>query len=432
MHLLLAIILSSCQLLKTKVPPPSPAVGQNYMVTSQGVFSSQIGAEVLAQGGSVVDSAVAVSFALAVERPQSTGIGGGGFMLLHLAKDNQTMAIDFRETAPSQSARSIGLPSLVAGLEAIHQKYGVLPWKQLLQPAVALAEKGFPIYPHLVRAIVKKEALLKKYLPRNNPFFHSHGGPLQEGEILRQKDLAQTLKIIQGEGSKGFYSGKIGQKIIATYQKLGGQLSKQDFQSYRVRFREPVWGEFKNLKIASMPPPSSGGINLVQIFNILSGYPMAQYRPLSAQAIHLTVMAMKQSFATRLKFVADGDFVDIPLGELTSINYGNKLRDKIDPYYASTTESSQTAHFTIMDSQGNTVSSTQTINGHFGSGVIVAGTGIVLNNELDDFSSKEGSVNSLEKGKRPLSSMSPTIVFDASKTPLLALGSPGELGLLVV
>ena len=441
--------------------------GSKYMITTQGPASSEAGRNILEQGGNLVDAAVAVSFALGVERPQSTGIGGGGFLLFHNASEAKTLAVDFRETAPGKSHEkmyqdkkgeviprlsldgplSTGVPGLVAGLYEIHRRYGKLPWPQLLIPSIELAEGGFKVYPHLAQAIEKRKDVLKKYGSSSKVFFDSLGRPLRVGDTLRQLQLATTLRIIARLGRDGFYKGVVAQKIVATQKKYGGIIDIKDLSSYKVRFRQPVYGKFKNYTIASMPPPSSGGVHIIQMLNILSGVDLKGHGVLSADAVHRSVQAMQRAFADRAAYLGDMDFVRIPIKGLTSPEYAAVLRKNMykaqpsqevkagNPWpYDNPEESGETTHFTLMDTQGNTISSTQTINNLFGSAVVVEGTGIVLNDEMDDFSSRPGTPNlflaiggqenRIEPNKRPLSSMSPTIVFNEQGQPLLALGSP--------
>ncbi len=445
-------------------------IGTNYMITTQGDASSEAGRKIFAQGGNAIDAAVAISFAISVERPQSTGIGGGGFMLVHFADTNDTLAIDFREMAPAlasermyldkagnvipklslEGALSVGVPGLVAGLYEVHKKYGALKWHEVVAPSIELAEKGFTIYPHLAEAIEQRKEVLAKFPSSRKIFFDSNGTPLKEGTLLRQIDLGKTLRTIQSKGRSGFYDGWVAKAIVENQKKLGGIIRANDLRGYTVKFREPVWGKFNDYRIASMPPPSSGGTHVIQILNILEGYSLKEYGPFSDQAIHWTASATQQAFADRATYLGDSDFVKVPVAGLTNKNYAVSIRNKISRELAKPSskvkpgnpwpfknpyESSETTHFTVMDSIGNTVSSTQTINYYFGSGIVVDGTGIILNDEMDDFSAKPGAKNvfgavgstknRVQPGKRPLSSMSPTIVFEGkSKSPMMALGTP--------
>ena len=440
----------------------------NYMIASQGEASTKAGAQMFKNGGNAIDAAAAVSFAISVERPQSTGLGGGGFMLVHFAKKKKTVAVDFREQAPGKAtekmylnkngkvipklsldgAKSIGVPGIVAGIVEVHSKYGLLPLSTIIQPAIDMAEDGIRVYPHLANAINHRKDVLRKYPGSRALFFRKDGTPLQEGDLLVQQDLAQTLRVIQKQGRAGFYKGEVAKKIIASQIKHGGLMRQSDLDNYQVKFRVPVWGTFRGLRIASMPPPSSGGIHVIQILNMLESDKIEKYGIYSPQTVHLTASSMQQAFADRATYLGDQDFVSVPVKGLTSKKYAEQLRSQIhnelatpsrslragNPWpYENPYESAETTHFTVMDKEGNTVSSTQTINYYFGSGIVAEGTGVVLNDEMDDFSTKPGAKNifgavgskknAVAPGKRPLSSMSPTIVFKKDK-PILALGTP--------
>lgn len=441
------------------------ARSRKFMITSQGEASTQAGAEMFRQGGNAIDAAVAVSFAISVERPQSTGIGGGGFMLVHFAKTKETIALDFREKAPLAASRnmyldkkgdtlpklsldgalSVGVPGLVAGLKEAHRKYGKLPWSKVIAPAIRLAEEGITVYPHLEKAIKHREAVLRQFPDSRKLFFRPDGTPLQVGDQLKQPDLAKTLRTIQARGKDGFYQGWVARAIVQSQEKHGGLITLKDLATYNVKVREPLRADYNGYQVVSMPPPSSGGVHVLQILNILENVDLKSLGPFSPQAIHYTASAMQQAFADRATYLGDSDFVEVPVKELISQEYANHLFKQINSELARPSsevkagnpklpyESDETTHFTVMDAKGNTVSSTQTINYYFGSGVVAEGTGIVLNDEMDDFSAKPGALNvfgavgsdknAIEPNKRPLSSMSPTIVFEKDK-PILALGTP--------
>lgn len=440
----------------------------NYMVSTQGDAATKAGVSALRRGGNAIDAATAVSFAISVERPQSTGLGGGGFMLLHFASGAKTFAVDFREKAPAAAREkmfldakgevlpdistdtplSSGVPGLVAGVLEIQAKYGKLKLAEVLEPAIELAERGFPVYPDLAEALEDRKAVLALYPDSRKIFFRTDGTPLRTGDLLVQKDLANTLREIARGGRDAFYKGGIAEAIAASHKTHKGLITRKDLEAYNVVWREPVWGEYKGLRVASMPPPSSGGTHVIEILNILEGVDLANNGPNSPQAIHLTASAMQRAFADRASYLGDMDFVKVPVQGLVSKEYARKLRAGIHSNIATPSrdlkagnpwpfhnpyESKQTTHFTVMDKEGNTVASTQTINTEFGSGLVAEGTGIVLNNEMDDFSAKPGALNAygavgsrqnaIAPGKRPLSSMSPTIVFRDGK-PVLALGTP--------
>jgi gamma-glutamyltranspeptidase/glutathione hydrolase len=468
-HSFLLFILLSCSLLPSKKSSPYEAFGRQYMISSQGPLSTKAGKAIFEKGGNAVDAAIAVSFALSVERPQSTGLGGGGFLLLKHPQKKEPYAFDFREMAPMASFEkmyldeedqeikgkslngplSAGVPGLVAGLMTIHKQFGKLPLKVVMAPAIKMAEKGIILYPHLAKAIEAKKNILGQY-PSSKKIFFKKGRPLRRGETLIQKDLGKTLRIISQQGHRGFYQGIVAKKIVLENQKAGGIMSQKDLSSYKVRHRKPVKGTFKGHDIFSMGPPSSGGIHILQILNILEQDPLKKLGFGSPQAIHLISSAMQMAFVDRARYLGDEDFVKVPTQKLISKDYAKALRQKIDPLKAKSFEgakektpfpyeSDETTHFTIMDSSGMVISSTQTINGWMGSGFVVEGTGILLNNEMDDFATKVGAKNLfgaiggennlITPKKRPLSSMSPTIILKDSK-PFLALGTPSGTRIL--
>jgi gamma-glutamyltranspeptidase/glutathione hydrolase len=441
------------------------------MIATQGRTATKAAQKIFDAGGNIIDAAIAASFAISVERPQSTGLGGGGFFLFRQAKTGQIFAIDFRERAPLKSTEKMyldaqgsviphlsttgvlaaGVPGLVAGLLEIHKKFGSLPLKTLAQPAIELAENGFEVYPHLAEAMEVAQKDLAKYPASKKIFLKSSGEPYKVGELLLQKDLAQTLRLIVHEGSNGFYHGALADRIVKESKARKGILTKQDLSSYEVKWREPLRGTYKGFEVVSFPPPSSGGTHVIEILNILENDSLKSLGFASAEALHLEAAAMQQAFADRAKYMGDADFYkEIPLKGLLSKAYGKSIRQKIltskargadevgagdAPAY----ESKETTNFTLMDKEGNVVVSTQTVNGYFGSKVVVPGTGILLNNEMDDFSSKPGSSNifgaiggipnAIQARKTPLSSMSPTIILKDGQ-PVLALGAPGGTRIL--
>jgi gamma-glutamyltranspeptidase / glutathione hydrolase len=438
-------------------------VSQNTMIVSQGENASKAGQEIAAKGGNVVDIATAVTFAISVEAPQSTGLGGGGFMLFRMPGSKEINAVDFREQAPAKSFRdmyldkkgeivpnlstdgilSVGVPGLVAGILDVHKKHGKLPLKEVMAPAVRLAEKGIRVYRDLALAIDDRKEVLRRFPASAKIFLTKDGQPLKEGDLLVQNDLAQTLREIAAKGRDGFYQGKVAQAIIAANKQYGGFITQEDLDKYQVAYRKPVQGTYRDYKIYSMPPPSSGGTHIIQMLNIVEKFGLKKLGPYSPEAVHLTASAMQRAFFDRAKYMGDPDFVDVPVKGLTAKGYADELRGKISRTRATksqdikgaaprTYETTHTTHFTIIDKSGAFVSSTQTINGWMGSGVTVEGTGIVLNNEMDDFSAKPGTPNmfgaiggkenEIAPRKRPLSSMSPTIAERAED--LLVLGSP--------
>ncbi|HET8932328.1 MAG TPA: gamma-glutamyltransferase [Polyangiales bacterium] len=439
------------------------ATGDKFIVASQGEATSLAAKRMFELGGNVVDAAAAASFTIAVERPQSTGIAGGGFMLVYLADKHETLAVDFRERAPARAAETmyldkqgevipdrstlgplaVGVPGMVAGVLDVHTKYGKLTRAQILAPAIELAEQGFAVYPHLAFAITRMQPMLSKS-EAARVFFDEKNQPLGVGAVLKQPELAKVLHTIADKGAPGFYSGWVAKALIAEQKQQGGLITQADLTGYQVKYRPVVTDDYGPFKIVSMPPPSSGGIHVVEILNILEQAPIAQAGPYSATALSWTTAAMQLAYRDRAKYLGDSDFVKVPVKALTSDPYADSLRASIDPTKAHKAtdipgfdpfkyESKETTHFTLGDREGNVVASTQTINGWFGSGIVVKGTGMVLNNEMDDFSAKPGvpnkfglvggAENAIKPGKRPLSSMSPTIVFKGDK-PVLALGSP--------
>lgn len=442
-----------------------PVFAQHGMVASQEAVATQVGVDILAQGGNAVDAAVAVGFALAVTLPRAGNLGGGGFMMIHLAEKNETLAIDYREKSPLGSSRdmylndngdvdsrlsrfhplAVGVPGTVAGMVLALNEYGTMQLADVLEPAIRLAQEGIVMTPDLYDSLKNLEDRLKQWTSTAEIFYKPDGSFFQPGERFVQKDLAQSLSTIAEQGAGAFYQGEIADLIVAEVQRGGGLLSKQDMEEYRAVIREPVRGTYRGYDILSMPPPSSGGIHIVQILNILENFPIGFTGHNTAQSIHLMVEAMKMAYADRSEYLGDSDFVPVPVEGLTSKAYAKALSEKIDLYSAASAqdikpgepaayESEETTHFSVVDSYGNAVSNTYTINFSYGTGLVAAGTGILLNNEMDDFSAKPGvpnaygliggDANAIEPGKRPLSSMSPTIIFKQDKLHLVT-GSPG-------
>jgi gamma-glutamyltranspeptidase/glutathione hydrolase len=434
------------------------------MVSSENAMATRIGVDVLRSGGNAVDAAVAVGFALAVALPNAGNLGGGGFMVLHEAKTGHDVAIDFREMAPGHAQRNmyldangnvvpgrslytplaVGVPGSVAGLLHALEKYGTKPRAAVIGPAIRLAEQGYPVSDQLAATLAAEKEHLAPW-PATRKVFFKGDRPLEAGELLRQPDLAKSMKLIAAQGAKAFYDGPIGDAIAAEMAHHGGLITKDDLRRYKVVEREPVRGDYRGYQIVAMPPPSSGGAHIVQMLNMLEHYPLRDWGADSAQTIHIMAEAMKLAYADRSEYLGDTDFVKVPLKGITSKAYAAELVKKIDPAKATPSseirpgkpqpyESDQTTQFSVIDAQGNAVSVTYTLNLNFGSGLMAPGTGILLNNEMDDFSAKPGvpnafgliggDANAIEAGKRPLSSMSPTIVLKDGK-PWLVTGSPG-------
>ncbi|NYS31581.1 gamma-glutamyltransferase [Pantoea sp. WMus005] len=442
-----------------------PVKAQHGMVASVDAMATQVGVEILRQGGNAVDAAVAVGFALAVTHPQAGNLGGGGFMLLRTASGRAT-AIDFREMAPGHASRDMfldkqgnadsklsltshlasGTPGTVAGLALAAQKYGTLPLSTLLAPAIKLARDGIPVNDALADDLKTygKEVLVTH--PNSKAIFYKPDGtPWQKGDRLVQKNLAHSLQLIARQGPDAFYKGEIADEIAGEMAQHGGLINKADLAAYRAVERKPVSGTYRGYEVFSMPPPSSGGIHIVQILNILENFDLAKMGFGSADAMQVMAEAEKYAYADRSEYLGDPDFVKVPWQALTSKAYARSLAQHIDvakarpsseikPGKLEPYESNQTTHFSVVDKQGNAVAVTYTLNTYFGSGIVAGNSGILMNNEMDDFSAKPGTpnvyglvggeANAVQPAKRPLSSMSPTIVAKGGKT-WLVTGSPG-------
>ncbi|WP_461515742.1 gamma-glutamyltransferase [Porticoccus sp.] len=449
-----------------------PVLSSTGMVVSQEALASAVGADILKQGGNAVDAAVATGFALAVTLPQAGNIGGGGFMLLHLAKGDRTLAIDYREMAPAAADRDMfidehgqadadlsrfshlaaGVPGTVAGLLHVLDSYGTMTVEQVMAPAIKLAEQGFIVSDALAYSLSQAAKRLRSDPASAGYFFRPDGGSLQRGYHWQQPDLANTLKRISAQGVDGFYRGETAALIVAEMARQHGLITLGDLANYRVVERTPVFGHYRGYTIASMPPPSSGGVHLVQMLNILEDWDLASLGHNSAAYLHRLTETMRRAYADRSRYLGDPDFFPVPVAKLTDKSYAAQLRDSIDLDIASRSadigpalslekESPQTTHFSVWDKWGNVVSNTYTLNFSYGSGIAVAGAGFLLNNEMDDFSAKPGvpnaygllggEANAIEGGKRPLSSMAPTLVFKTGK-PLMATGSPGGSTIITV
>lgn len=440
------------------ITPASPQEAKNGMVVTSEPIATQIGVKILKQGGNAIDAAVAVGFALAVTYPRAGNLGGGGFMLIYSAKTGQVVAIDYRETAPALAHRDMflnqagevdnqlsrfsylaaGVPGTVAGFALALEKYGSLSLAEVLAPAIQLAEQGFVVSPKLSREF-------KNLSPTPTIFLKPDGSFYEAGEILIQNDLAKTLKSLSKHGVKEFYQGEIAELIVKEMQTHGGLISKTDLANYKAVIRKPIHGSYQGYDIYSMSPPSSGGIHIVQILNMLENDNLAASGHNSAATIHIMTEAMKRAYADRSKYLGDPDFVTIPVEGLTSKSYAAQLRAKFNlsqatpsqeilPGTPPTYESNETTHYSIVDKAGNAVSNTYTLNFSYGSRKVVQGAGFLFNNEMDDFSAKTGipnaygliggTANAIEPNKRMLSSMSPTIVLKNGKV-FLVTGSPG-------
>lgn len=441
-----------------------PVVARNGMVATEQELASQIGLNILKQGGNAVDAAVGIGFALAVALPNAGNLGGGGFMVVHDAKTGKNVALDFREIAPQAATRdmylddkgnvvngkslythyAVGVPGTVAGMEHALKSWGTMPLAKVIAPAAALADKGFPVSETLAKILQQEKKNMGQW-PATRAIFWKNGEPLKAGDALVQKDLAKSMRLIGQQGGKAFYQGSIAQKIAAETKPHAGAVTLADLRDYKVVERVPTTGTYRGFDIVTMPPPSSGGPHLVQILNMLEPLPLAQWGPNSAQTLHYMAESMKLAYADRSEYLGDPDFVKIPLKGLTSKAYAAQLGKTIDanvarsgksikPGQPQPYESDQTTHYSVVDKAGNAVAVTYTLNTNFGSGIVAQGTGILLNNEMDDFSAKPGvanayglvggDANAVAAKKRPLSSMTPTMVLKDGK-PVLVTGSPG-------
>lgn len=441
-----------------------PVQAANGMVATEQNLASQIGLEILKNGGNAVDAAVAIGFSLAVSLPNAGNIGGGGFMLVHDAKSNKTVALDFREKAPAAATKTmyqdengeiiprkswythqaIGVPGTVAGLSKALEQWGSLPLADVMQPAIELAEQGYEVSPTMAKLLQVEKDNLGKW-PSTKAIFFDGDEPLALGDTLIQKNLAESLKLIAQEGADAFYKGAIADEIVRDQEAHDGLITKEDLASYEAIEREVVRGDYRGYEIVSMPLPSSGGIHIVQMLNAFEHLPIKESGVNSAKTISLMAETMKRAYADRSEYLGDSDFVDVPMQELTSKEYAKAIADEvlkgeitpaqeIKPGDLAPYESDQTTHYSVVDKEGNAVAVTYTLNLNFGSGIVAGETGILMNNEMDDFSSKPGvpnafgliggSANAIEAGKRPLSSMTPTMVLKDGK-PWLVTGSPG-------
>ena len=451
-----------------------PVIATHGMVVTQEAEASRVGLDVMKRGGNAVDAAVAVGFALAVTLPRAGNIGGGGFMLIHRADRNQTIAIDYREAAPAATTKevfldangeadpfksrysglAIGVPGTVAGLELAWRKYGSgkFSFADLVAPAIALAHQGLTVDDDVADSLPLAARPLASHPSSARIYLRADGSVKQAGDHIALDDLAATLEAIAAGGAAGFYSGPVAQKIVDTVQAAGGRMTMADLAGYRAVERQPVSGTYRGYTVVSMPPPSSGGAHIIEILNILEGFPIAEQGLNSAASLHEMAEAEKLAYADRAAWLGDPDFVKIPLAGLTSKAYAEHLRALISPDRARPAadirpgepqryESDQTTHFSIVDSDGDAVANTYTLNLPYGSGLVADGTGVLLNNELDDFAAKPGAANvyGLLGGdanapgpmKRPLSSMSPTLVFKDGKL-MMATGSPGGSRIITV
>jgi gamma-glutamyltranspeptidase/glutathione hydrolase len=435
--------------------------GERGMVASEHGLASEAGVEMLKKGGNAVDAAVATSFALGVVSPSSCGIGGGGFMLIHLAQQGKTYALDYREKAPAAAFRdmfvkngqadtrlsqkgplAVAVPGEVAGLTAALERFGTLPLPTVMEPAIRYAREGFPVGPHLAKQIARNADRIRQRPALAAIFLKPDGTPYGEGERLVWPDLARTLEAISQQGSEVFYQGEIAQALIRTMEQKGGLMTASDLMAYRPVRRQALTGSFHGYTVLTVPPPAGGGV-LLEMLNILSRDRLKDLGPASPTYLHLLTETMKHAFADRAEYYGDSDFIHIPLHTLLSSSYTRRVRHRISAVRTKAQEEygqaalsldSGTSHFSVVDAQRNAVACTTTINTTFGSMVVAEGTGVILNNEMDDFSIQPGianafgligaEANAIAPGKKPLSSMTPTIVLKQNH-PFLVLGGSG-------
>ena len=460
--IILAAVSCKDNLLEEKREIQRGLVVENAMVVSAHPLASEVGKQILEKGGNAVDAAVAVQFALAVVYPNAGNIGGGGFAI-YRSNTGEYATLDFRETAPEKGGRDMyldangevienlsvsghlasGVPGSVDGMQTLHQKYGSLSWEELIQPAIDLAKNGFALTANEARGINNLKRGLIEYNTIPPAFLID--SVWVEGDTIYWKDLAGTLELIRDNGRDGFYTGKVADLIVAEMQRGGGIITHNDLKNYQSIWREPVFGDYKNYKLISMAPPSSGGVALVGLMKMVENYPIAEWGWNSTKTVHLMTEAERRIYADRADHLGDPDFYKVPLAGLLDPKYIKQRISDFDPNKASSSEiigsgnpapyeSDETTHFSIVDANGNAISITTTLNGGYGSKVIVAGAGFLLNNEMDDFSVKPGypniyglvggEANAIAPGKRMLSSMTPTIVEKDGKL-YMVVGTPG-------
>ena len=442
------------------VRPSAPAHPPGVAIASAHTLATQAGLDVIAQGGNAFDAAIAVSSTLSVVEPISSGLGGGGFFLLHDGKTGKDVFIDARETAPAAATPdkyllpngefdrdraengpwAAGIPGLPAAFVHLAEKYGRLPLKTSLAPAIRTAREGFPVYARMARGYQARREVMERY-KGTRAVFLANGQPIKEGDLFRQPDLARTLERLAAEGFDGFYKGETAKRLLAGVKAEGGQWTAKELAGYTVRERAPLTFQYNDWKVTTAPPPSSGGVALTQMLQILDAYDLSKLD--EAQRTHLIVESMRRAFRDRTFYLGDPDFVRIPMKTLTSPYYAAGLRATINPQKATPSdqlsgqqtplEDEETTHFSIIDAEGNRVAGTQTVNLLYGSGLIPPGTGVLLNNEMDDFALKPGTPNAFgvmgydanapKPGKRMLSSMTPTFMQSPDK--VVVIGTPG-------
>ena len=444
---LLLMLSQSCS--KPWPTGPGDVVARKAMVSAAHLEASKAGLEIIKKGGNAVDAAVAAAFALSLAEPNASGLGGGGFMLIKMADRPEPVMIDYREAAPQkatpeyyysdpdfnakayQGPSAVGVPGMVAGLTLALEKYGTMSLAEVLEPAIRLAREGISVSPKLQGMILDNLEKIQKY-PAAAAIYLPDGLPPEPGSLLKNEDLAAVLERMAKEGPAVFYEGDIAKAIVSEIQRLGGIMELDDLKNYQPKIRKPVSGSYRGYKIFSSAPPG-GGAQVIELLNILEGFDLKSLKPQSDRLIHILAEAMKMVFADQSKNSGDPDYSKIPIDILTDKSYASKLRERIKegsarfdykPLSMLNPESESTSHLSVVDDKGNAVALTQSINSFFGTGIVVPGTGILLNNHMADFDSKPGGPNSVAPGKRPASSISPTIVLKGD-LPFLVIGSPG-------
>lgn len=429
-----------------------PERAPHGMIASASELASEAGLQILRSGGNAVDAAVAVGFVLAVVHPEAGNLGGGGYMVVRMA-DGRTRAFDYKETAPALATletyknrrdlqigyKASAVPGTVAGLAMAHARFGRLPWKEVLEPAYQLARKGFPASQRMELILALQVPVMKSFPESARIFLHGGDTPLKQGEIVRQPDLARTIRRLQTKGWREFYDGETARLIDADMAAHGGTIRYQDLHKYAPKELDPLQGSYRGYRVLTIPPSSSGGFTLIEMLNILEQFPMRTGEEGSFRSRHLEVEAMRRAFRDRAEFAADPAFFDVPVAELTSKEHARELAKSILPDKATPSaampggaaqesgrESDDTTHFSVVDEAGNIVSNTYTLNGFYGSQVMAKGTGVLLNDIMGGFSTAHESRNAIGPGKRPVSSMTPTVVLYPDGRSFLALGSPGS------
>ena len=467
--LLAVLLMASC----TFAAEPIEVYGKHGMVASGHILASEAGVEIMKQGGNAIDAAVATAFALNVVEGNASGVGGGGFMVIRFAKTGEVIALDYREMAPQASTKdmfasqqakdeewsayggkSVGVPGWLKGMSYALEKYGTMTLAQVAAPAIRYAEEGFVPFPKQIEYINNAFEVLSKYNdPEKIPFFID-GLPLPAGEKLMQPELGKTIRLIAEKGPDVLYGGEFGEAVVAAANKAGGIMTIDDLKNYQMYIRKPIEGTYRGYKIYSMPPASSGGTHIVQFLNVMENFDVKKMGHNSPELLHIIAETQKMLYADRAKYMADTAFTKVPLIGLANKEYAKTIAARISekpqlegieagdpwPFDGAVRASYQgglpdshysTVHLSVVDEGGNIVASTNTINYYFGSGIIVPGYGVLLNDQMDDFASNPESVNAPEPGKRPLSSMSPTIVLDPDGKPFLALGAAGATRIMM-